>query len=294
MKNNYIFLGILVLGCLSASAQTIRLEFPYFAGNTYEFKIVQGNKHVVLRKDTIPKGGKVQLQIPLKYKGYIGMSMWYITNSPTGGGLEMVVNQKDFSVSCFDSIPTANSIVYKNSLENIFKKTIYQEQQALFAKHDAMLSATKAYDNKSALYGVFKKEYDTILKEYNQYVKKLKSTNLYAARFREITNLTMGIGTIITQDENLKAKNMNTFIVNQLDFENLFTSNHWGAIMNTWVQLQVNVLKNDALFIADIKTILNRIPAGIIYTEFSSSLTKALVKSDKEALVLALSKEREE
>ena len=278
------------MGCGSASAQTIRLEFLYFAGSTYEFKIVQGNTHIVLQKDTIPRGGKVQLQISLKYKGYKGMFTWYLTNSATGGGLEMVINQKDFSVSCLDSVPIAKSIVYKNSPENMFKKTNYQEQQALFAKHDAMLSATKAYDKKSALYGVFKKEYNTILKEYNQYVKKLKNTNLYAARFREITNLTRGIGTIITQDENIKAKNMNTFIVNQLDFENLYTSNHWGAIMNTWVQLQVNVLQNDALFTADIKTILNRIPAGVIYTEFSNSLTKALVKSDKQALVLALSK----
>jgi hypothetical protein len=282
------------MGCGSASAQTIRLEFLYFAGSTYEFKIVQGNTHIVLQKDTIPRGGKVQLQISLKYKGYKGMFTWYLTNSATGGGLEMVINQKDFSVSCLDSVPTAKSIVYKNSPENMFKKTNYQEQQAIFAKHDAMLAATKAYDKKSMLYGVFKKEYNTIIKEYNRYVKKLKNTNLYAARFREITNLTRGIGTIITQDENLKAKNINNSIVHQLDFEHLFTSNHWGAVINTWVQLQVQVLKKDALFIIDVDTILKRMPAGLVYTEFVSSVTKALINSDKEALVIALSKERKE
>jgi hypothetical protein len=58
------------MGSYVMQSQIINLEFPYFAGKTYEFKIVQGEKQVVLRTDTIPKGGKVQLQIPESYNGY--------------------------------------------------------------------------------------------------------------------------------------------------------------------------------------------------------------------------------
>jgi len=42
--------------CFWTYSQTINLEFPYFAGKTYEFKIVQGNKLIVLQNDTIPLG----------------------------------------------------------------------------------------------------------------------------------------------------------------------------------------------------------------------------------------------
>ncbi len=292
MKNTFICIALIHLSCMGATAQNITLEFPYFVGKTYEFKIVQGTKHIVLQKDTIAQGGNVQLQIPPKYKGYKGMAMWYITNSATGGGLEMVINNEDFSVSCLAKIPTSKNIIYSNSPENLFMHSNHQEQQALFAKHDAILSATKAYtDKNSRLHHVFSKEYIRILQEYRRYVKRLKNTKLYAARFREITNLTRGIGTIISQDENLKAKNINTIIVNQLDYEVLFTSNHWSGIINTWVQLQVNVLKNDAQFINDASTIFKRISSDLIRTQFMISLKKTLKKvGKKETILFGLSK----
>jgi hypothetical protein len=50
----YSYVLVLLITSFGATAQTISLEFPYSAGKTYEFKIVQGNKHIVLRNDTIP------------------------------------------------------------------------------------------------------------------------------------------------------------------------------------------------------------------------------------------------
>ena len=288
MNKKFLYLTGLFLASFGATAQTITIEFPYFAGKTYDFKIVQGNELIVLQNDTIPKGGKVQLTIPEKYKGYKGMALWYITNSRDGGGLDLVINGEDFSVTCLDSIPSSKSIVYKNTKENIFSNSNYQEQQAIFAKHDAMLYATRAYDKSHALYPVFEKEYAVILEVYNQYVKALKNTDLYAARFREITNITMGIGAIITQDENLKAKNINNIIVNQLDYEVLYTSNHWGGIINTWVQLQTMVLKDDSQMIKEARILLNRMPNNQIYTDFLNSLTYELTKAGKDNVITAL------
>ena len=291
MHKTFLYLIALFLVSFGATAQTINIEFPYFAGKTYDFKIVQGNKLIVLQNDTIPKGGKVQLTIPEKYKGYKGMALWYITNSRDGGGLDLVINNEDFSVTCLDSIPSSKSIVYKNTKENIFGNSNYQQQQAIFAKHDAMLYATRAYDKSHALYPVFEKEYAVIIEAYNQYVKALKKTDLYAARFREITNITMGIGAIITQDESLKAKNINDIIVNQLDYEVLYTSNHWGGIINTWVQLQAMVLKDDKQMIKEAQILLNRMPNNQIYTDFVGALTYELTKAGKDNIVAALTPE---
>jgi thiol-disulfide isomerase/thioredoxin len=278
---------MLILTGFVVTAQTISLEFPYFAGKTYEFKIVQGGKQIVLQNGTIGQDGKVILQIPPKYKGYKGMAMWYLTNSEKGGGLEMVINNEDFSVACLDSIPTTESIIYKNTLENTFLHSNYQEQQTIFEKHDAMLYATRAYKKDHSLYPIFATEYDTILKKYTQFVERLKNTPLYAARFREITNITMGIGSIITQDEYLKAQNINSIIINQMDFEVLYTSNHWTGIINSFVQLQSMVLKNDVQFATDAKTILGRMPT-VLYTDFVSDLTKALTKAGKDNIIAAL------
>lgn len=281
-----VYFTLLMTTC--TQAQTINLEFPYFAGNTFDFTIFQGDKRISLLKDTIPEGGKVQLVIPEEYKGYKGMAQWYLTNSTTGGGLDLVINNEDFSVACLDSIPTGDNIIYKNTSENFIDQVNYKKQQELFEKHDAMLATKRAYDPKSKLYKVANKEYVSIVKQYKEYSKALSQSPLYAAKFRQIVNLTMGIGTIITEDENDKTNNINNFIVNELDYEVLYTSNHWGGMINNWIQLQTAVFKDDAKLIADATTIVKRIKSDQIYTDFVINLTKELTKSGKDAAIFAL------
>jgi thiol-disulfide isomerase/thioredoxin len=216
------------------------------------------------------------------------MAQWYLTNSATGGGLDLIINNEDFSVTCLDSIPTAESIVYKNTLENIFDKANYQKQQKLFEKHDAMLAAKRAYEPKSKFYKLSENEYAKIVRQYDTYCNDLKKSSLFAAKFRQIVNLTMGIGTIITLDEKEKANNINTFITSDLDFSVLYTSNHWGGIINSWTEIQIKVLKDDTRLIADATTILNRIKDNNVYTDFVINLTKELTRAGKDNALFAL------
>ena len=283
-----LLIAALFLASFGAKAQTIRLEFPYFAGQTYEFKIFQGEKQITLKTDTIRKGGKVRLSIPKAYTGYKGMAQWYLTNSKTGGGLDLIINNENFSVTCLDSVPSSKSIVYKGTTENIFGNTNYLQQQKLFEKHDAMLAAIRAYPKDNTLYEIFDKEYRSIKEQYAVYVKNLAASTFYAAKFRQIVNLTMGIGTIITLDEKEKANNINDFIVNELDFASLYTSNHWGGVINNWVQLQTMAIKDDSLFVQNAKTILNRLPSNAIYTDFVINLTKNLTKAGKDKVLADL------
>ncbi len=288
MKKNILYFFYFLLISLIGKAQTITLEFPYFEGQTYEFIIFQGDKRIKIKEDSIPKGGKVQLSIPENYKGYKGMAQWYLTNSATGGGLDLIINNEDFSVTCLDSIPTAENIVYKKSKENIFDKVNYQKQQKLFQKHDAMLATKRAYEPNSNLYKLSEKEYAEIVQQYDIYCNDLKKSPLFAAKFRQIVNLTMGIGTIITLDEKEKANNINNFITNELDFSVLYTSNHWGGIIKSWSDIQIIVLKDDAKMITDAITILNRIKSDTVYTDFVVNLTKELTKVGKDDVLFAL------
>lgn len=213
------------------------------------------------------------------------MAQWYLTHSKTGGGLDLIINNENFSVTCLDSVPTSKSIVYKGTTENIFGNTNYLQQQKLFEKHDAMLAAIRAYPKDNKLYKIFDKEYRSIKEQYAVYVKNLAASSLYAAKFRQIVNLTMGIGTIITLDEKEKANNINDFIVNELDFASLYTSNHWGGVINNWVQLQTMAIKDDSQLVQNAKTILNRLPSNAIYTDFVTNLTKELTKAGKDKVL---------
>ena len=80
-------------------------------------------------------------------------------------------------------------------------------------------------------------------------------------------------------------------MVNQLKYEDLYTSNHWGGIINSYVQLQTMVFKNDDRLIADTKTILKRLPSNQIFTDYVVNLTKELTKSGKDHVIAALTKE---
>lgn len=287
--NKYLLALVLFYGCnLILQAQTIQLEFPYFVGKTYDFTIFQGDKRITLKSDVISEGGKVQLTIPEKHKGYKGMATWYLTNSETGGGLELVINNEDFSVSCLDAIPNEQNIIYKNTTENLVDIDNYKKQQDLFAKHDAMLATIRAYDKESEFYKLATKEYNSLKKQYEDYVKYLSASPLYAAKFRQIVNLSMGIGTIITLDEQEKANNINDFIVNELDYELLYTSNHWGGIITSWTEIQTLVFKDDTKWIADATKILNRIKNNQIYTDFVSNLTTDLTRAGKDNVLFAL------
>lgn len=279
---------ILTFVSCTIEAQTIDLEFPYLTGKTFDFTIFAGDNRLKIGEGTIPKGGKVQLTIPEQYKGYKGMAQWYLTNSATGGGLDLIINNEDFSVTCLDSIPTEKSIVYKNTTENIYDKTNYKKQQDLFEKHDAMLATTRAYTPTSELHQLATKEYNNIIKQYETYSNNLKQSTLYAAKFRQIVNVTLGIGTVITTDEKEKANNINDFITNELSFEVLYTSNHWGTIISSWVELHTMVLKDDAKLVKDGITILNRIKSDSIYTDFVISLTKELNRVGKDDALFAL------
>ncbi len=285
MIKNYVLLAFFLGNIWSGIAQTIRLDFPYFKGQTYDFNLFQGDKIITLQKGTIPNDGKVALVIPKEYSGYKGMATWYLTNSKTGGGLDMIINNENFSVSCLDSIPTAQSIVYKNTKEQDYVYSSSAQQQALFQKHDAMLAAMRAYPKENKLYPAFETEYKNIVNQYADFSKSLTASPLYAAQFLQIVNLTMGIGTKITTDEKEKATNINAFIVNELDFADLYTSNHWGGVINNWVQLQTAVIKDDVTLVQNTKTILNRLPTDKIYTDFVIDLTKELSKVGKDAIL---------
>lgn len=286
MKNTFLFFLFFPVW---AFAQTIDIEFPKFAGKTFDFIIFQGDKQVKLYENqTIPPNGLVQIIIPPKYAPYTGMCRWLITNTAEGGGLDMAIPGHGFKVSCFSDQPNENNIHYVgydavNELNRLNK-----EQQLIIDKFETMSKATMLYDKTHPSYATFTKEKKEQELAFEKFQQDLKLNTNYNARFLPIVNLTIGIAPKLTDNNELSAQYVNDFIVNELNYEDLYTSGHWAAIINSWVQIQTMVVKNDAKLIADVSTILNRIKSNALYTEFVINLTKELSRAGKDDALFAL------
>ena len=119
------FLTFLVLVSNGIVAQSISMEFPAFAGKTYDFVIFQGSKVETVMQDTIPKNGKFKLTIPKKYAPYTGMCRWLITGTAEGGGIDMAIPGYDFSIACLTFLKLSkffSKFSLVNSLFVLFNK----------------------------------------------------------------------------------------------------------------------------------------------------------------------------
>jgi hypothetical protein len=171
-KNNYSFSGNYFYGCKST---IYRNALPHFAGKSYDFIIFQGNEQRTIYKGIIPEDGKFNLSIPKEYAPYNGMSRWLITGTTEGGGLDMYIPGKDFSVSCTEAQPNEKNIIYANNTGNIELSNIHREQTNILSRYEAMQQAVKAFTADDTNYPVFQQEYQNQLKAYDNFQQKLKA-----------------------------------------------------------------------------------------------------------------------
>ncbi|HWV67838.1 hypothetical protein, partial [Chitinophaga sp.] len=164
MKKITIFLSIVL--SLGMQAQNIQMTFPHFAGKSYDFIIFRGKEAKTVFQGTIPADGKFTLSVPKEYGPYTGMSRWLITGTQEGGGLDMLIPGHDFSVVCTEAQPNDENIIYTGNPEIPELTGLYKKQQDIFAKHDAMLQATKAFPKNDKNYPAFEKEYQNQLMAY--------------------------------------------------------------------------------------------------------------------------------
>jgi hypothetical protein len=224
------------------------MEFPAFAGKTYDFIIFQGSQQETVQQDTIPTNGKFVLTIPKKYAPYTGMCRWLITNTAEGGGLDMAIPGYDFEVSCLSATPDNDNIIYKGfDAVNELNK-LNGMQQAIVDKFETMSKAAQLYDKKHKLYKSFAQEAAIQIQSFEAFQEDLKQNPNYNARFLPIVNLTKGIPHRLADDYNQKAVLVNEFITQKVSFEDMYVSGHWQGIIQSWVVLQMNVVNDKVQF----------------------------------------------
>ena len=285
---NKLILSFALLFSVQSFAQSISMEFPAFAGKTYDFIIFQGSKQEKVLQDTIPGNGKFTLTIPKQFAPYTGMCRWLITNTAEGGGLDMAIPGYDFSVKCLSATPDNDNISYTGFDAVNELNRLNARQQAIIDKFETMSKATQLYDKKHKLYKVFAQEAAEQAKAYDVFQEELKQNPNFNARFLPIVNLTNGIPHRLTDDYNQKALLVNEFITQKMNLEDFYVSGHWQGIIQSWVVLQMNVVNDKAQFAKDFKQISNRMKNPAHYTDFVGKVTLYLAQYSKDDYIEAI------
>lgn len=278
----------MLLNCM-ASAQTIDIEFPKFAGKTYDFIIFQGDEIVkICENDTISKSGIVKVVIPVLYAPYTGMCRWLITNTAEGGGLDMAIPGHGFRVSCPSAQPNEGNIVWEGYDAMNELNRLHRLQKGIIDKFETMSHAKQLYEVSHPLYATFAKEQDVQRAAYAAFQQEIKQNPNYNARFLPIVNLVSGIPPQLTDDYEERAWLVNQYITHELNFDHLYTSGHWTGIIQSWVQMHAQMYQDKAGFVRDFNTLSRRISKPKHYTDFVGKVTYFLTQYGKDDFIAGI------
>ncbi|MEH7888481.1 alkyl hydroperoxide reductase [Elizabethkingia meningoseptica] len=281
MKKKILIVICTVLSLFGLKSQQISMYFPQFAGKSYDLIIFQGSEQKTLIQGVIPSDGKFELSIPKQDIPYTGMSRWLITGTKEGGGLDMFIPGHDFSVSCTEAMPNEKNIVYTNNTGNGELNRLYRYQEGILSRHRAMLLATQSYESFSPHYTLFESELKKQKNDYNIFQKKIRNTPDYISNFLSIVNITQGLGAILTDNEVERGRDIARYISGDLNWNTLYTSGHWSSVIESWVSIHSNVLKDPSGFLKEFKSISARIPSKKLYKDFCAAVSYYLKQYER-------------
>ncbi|WP_407476767.1 alkyl hydroperoxide reductase [Elizabethkingia anophelis] len=244
------------------------MYFPHFAGKTYDFIIFQGGQQRTVCQGTIPLDGKFTLSIPEEYKSYKGMSRWLITGTKEGGGLDMFIPGRDFSVSCKEAMPNNSNIVYTNNDYNKELSDLYKKQESILSCYEAMNQAVRVFSAEDRNYSIFKKELQKQKNAYNDFQQHLNRRSDYISHLLQVVNITRGLGIHLKEKQEDKAKDINNYIANQVNWEDLYTSGHWNTIIDSWISIHTRVIKDPKRLAEDYRIIELKLKSEKLHYDF--------------------------
>lgn len=267
MKKMFFFLLLLSL-IVQLKGQVISMEFPKFAGKSYDFVIFQGSRQETIYQGIIPDGGKFSLEIPKDYGSYTGMSRWLITGTKEGGGLDMFIPGHDFSVVCYDEIPNKDNIVFVNNKDNSRLNSLYKTQEEILSRYKSMKLAMQSYGPSSPHFTFFKSERDKQMEAYILFEEKVKKNNDYISHLLYIINITHGKASTLSNSEIEVGRNVSNYIHLNLDWNALYTSGHWKKVIESWLSIHIYLLKDLSQFLKEFEHINSNFHDGKLNQDF--------------------------
>jgi peroxiredoxin len=267
MKPFYITLfGVFLSLTASVSAQTIRINFPYFSGEEYAFVLYQGTVTDTIQKGVVGKDGQVTISIPENKKGYVGMGSWLPGNA---ANFPLVIGKEDFSMICNDTVPRKGAIIFEGSPENELLLKNNQLVQAFFQQIQLALQ-TKDTKKKDFVSLGYEQQIAGIRKEIEVYQKSLgENKSSYAAFYTKIFNLlSHGLGERLYESKEEASAYAQSYFSDELDMEKLYTSGLWNHLISFSFDLFADKVQwGDAMIKA-----LRRTYSQLVFEAFANDL----------------------
>ncbi|UTN06423.1 redoxin domain-containing protein [Flavobacterium bizetiae] len=277
---------ITVLAMVTVQAQTVQFHFSNFAHAAYSYTLAKGDKQDTIAKGKLDAAGKAVITLPKTQKNYKGIAKFTLA---AGGGIDLVVNNENFSVTGTETQISNENVKFTGSPENDFLNAM-QQQKIILNKLAITATAVQVYKKEDALYAVFEKEKEQLGDAYRAQQTGIAQSPLCAARFCEAVNFLMGAGSTPEMTQEDLIKQYKPFIKDKLDFENLYTSGLWSPLIENWSQMMQYGLKDDTVWYEDTKAILARISNKTVYTAFADKMVGLFAKAGKDYMVSDLGK----
>ena len=252
------------LAVLCVRSQTINIDLSHFGGKSYFCLAVQGQKEDTIAKGKLDKSGKAVIVFKDRFKGYKGMSRFLLTD---GGGLDLVINKENFTVSCKETAPGYDNIHFTGSPENEYFLSHSAKKTKLLQKAELAKVVLATYTTADAVYAPFEKEQGQLNEQY----KAIRNTNaqspLYAARVIEIYDFLMNSPSDLKDSAGQQVTASNNFVLSKVNFDDLYTSNAWQNVLSAWLNLQLQQSKSDAQILSDLQQIGARMKSNAQFTD---------------------------
>lgn len=170
-----------------------------------------------------------------------------------------------------------------------FSDEQYYVQQQIMLKGEAIRQALHIYQEHDSLYPLLRAEMGRLESAFKAHKMLVPHSPLYAARFREIVDFTLGIGDRLDQTEAEKAITFDRFVTCEMDWEALYISNHWSGVIGNWIEMHIYTIDDDDLLLRGCYFILNSLMREKIYTDFAIQLVRGFSKFNKDDLLAELS-----
>jgi peroxiredoxin len=270
---------IAILGTISAKSQTINIDLSHFGGKSYYCLAVEGQKYDTIAKGKLDKSGKAVIVFKDRYKGYKGMSRFLLTE---GGGLDLVINKENFTVSCKEEVPNSENIHFIGSPENEYFINTSMKKTQLLQKAELAKAVLATYNKADAVYAPFEKEQTQLNDQYKALRNSNTQSPLYAARVLEIFDFLIGNSNDLKDSPEQKAAAANDFVLSKVNFDDLYNSNAWNEVFAGWLNIQIQQSKSDEQLLADIQQVGARIKSNAQFTAFADIMVRQLSQKGKD------------
>ncbi|QBA21015.1 alkyl hydroperoxide reductase [Chryseobacterium indologenes] len=240
----------------NSDTENIKLYLSGFSGKTYYFVIYQGENCITISQGSIPENGRIMIDVSRKCSNYQGMGRLFVYDQAcVVVGLDVYISGNNCSIHCKSLQPSKNDIIYRDAKENERLNELSQIHSSIVNRYLAMQMAVSAFSKDDKNYSIFNTERIRQQKKYQSFQIQLEKNNDYVSKFLQIDNVSREQGTQLLECENDKARNNVACITDHLDWNVLYTSGRWMAVIDLWIRLHTTILKDQKRFNSDYKKI---------------------------------------